>query len=105
VLNLFISNRDILINGVNDAYGANSAMKFFFYKLAPTLVMHGLMEEFRAPGAKYRTLKTSELGNEFLAWATTKINTKKPNENEQTDTASPAPTKKAAPPKNSPSKK
>ena len=104
-LELFIANRDILISGVNDAYGSGNVMNFFFYKLAPTLVMHGLMEEFRTPGAKYRTLKTSELGNEFLAWVTTTINAKRTKENAQAPAANSTPTKKTSPPPKEPSKK
>jgi len=69
MLNVFLANRKKFINGVNNHYASNEAMKFLYFQAAPHLKLYGLLEDFKSPGAKHGILRTSKFGNDYLQWA------------------------------------
>lgn len=68
VYTIFTSNRGPFVTGVNNAYASSSDMEFLFFTVAPHLKIHDLLEDHKSAGAKYQILRTSKLGNQFLAW-------------------------------------
>ena len=67
VLNLAYANRDILINGVTNRYDASDAETFFYFNLLPKLQAHGLADNERVPGVKYRRSFLNRKGQAFFA--------------------------------------
>jgi hypothetical protein len=51
---LAYNNRDTLVSGVTNAMNASEAETFFFYNVIPKLQAHGLAENQREAGFKFR---------------------------------------------------
>lgn len=66
-LSLFLNNRDVLITGVTNAYNSNEAEDFFYLRVAPKLMVHGLMANEKVAGVKYRRSYVTDKGLKFLA--------------------------------------
>lgn len=67
LLALFYGNRDTLISGVTNAHDANKVETFFYFNVCPKLQVHGLTENEKVPGVRYRRYGVTKLGNAFLA--------------------------------------
>ena len=48
------ANRDTLISGVTNAYNASDVETFFYFNILPKLQVHGLADNQREVGVKYR---------------------------------------------------
>jgi hypothetical protein len=67
LLDLVYGNRDTLINGVTNAMNASPAEVFFFYNIIPKLQAHGLAENQREAGMKYRRAFLNKKGQMLFA--------------------------------------
>ena len=67
VLSWFYYFRDSFVAGIENRPEAKETEVFLFSKVAPTLVIHGLVQDERVMGVPWRRLRTTKLGNEFLA--------------------------------------
>lgn len=67
LLTIFYGNKETLVNGVTNAAGTSEAETFFFYNVCPKLLVHGLVENEKVPGARYRRCAVSQQGRAFLA--------------------------------------
>lgn len=67
LLTLFYGNKETLVNGVTNAAGTSEAETFLFYNVCPKLLVHGLVENEKVPGARYRRCAVSQQGRVFLA--------------------------------------
>ncbi|NVJ20646.1 DUF4062 domain-containing protein [Myxococcus sp. AM011] len=65
---LFINNKEHFVTGIHNASAGGREMGFLFHVVGPQLEIHGLLEDYKRAGVSYRTIKTSRLGNQFLAW-------------------------------------
>lgn len=68
VLDWFYAARDKLVTGVSNTYSMSKYDNFLFFKLCPKLSIHGLTEDQKVTGAKWRTIKTTKKGNDFLVY-------------------------------------
>ncbi len=67
LLDIAYGNRDTLINGVTNAMNASPAEAFFFFNIIPKLQAHGLAENQREAGMKYRRAFLNKKGQMLLA--------------------------------------
>lgn len=67
LLTLFYGNKETLISGVTNEYGANEVASFFYFNVCPKLQVHGLTENEKVAGVRYRRYTVTKLGNAFLA--------------------------------------
>jgi nucleoside 2-deoxyribosyltransferase len=67
LLEIFNKYGKLFANGVHNATNATASEKFFFYQVAPELIIFGLMEEKKLTGKHYQRRQTSKEGNKFLA--------------------------------------
>lgn len=65
------SNR--FVTGISNSYNMNPYENFLFFRLGPLLSVHGLTEDQKNTGVRYRTLKTTKKGNAFLVYLKKKI--------------------------------
>ena len=98
LLNLFYGNKETLVSGVTNAAGASEAETFFFYNVCPKLLVHGLVENEKVPGARYRRCAVSQPGRVFLAEMERRLLAKKTSA-KSVQAPAPAP---AAPPTDQP---
>lgn len=81
VFSVFWSMQSRFLNGITNQSGMNDTDKFLFFNLAPKLQIHGLLENEKVAGAKYRRIATSKLGDQFLSYCAKKIaKNKKPTD-------------------------
>jgi hypothetical protein len=86
LLNLFLSNKEPLINGVTNSSSASDAELFFYHKMAPKLIVHDLMKNEKVPGVRYRRSFVTTKGMAVLAELERRmkfISTNKSSENVQ----------------------
>jgi hypothetical protein len=67
LLRLFFGNKERIISGVINAHGTSKADLFCYYNVCPKLQVHGLTENEKVPGVRYRRYAVTKLGNAFLA--------------------------------------
>jgi hypothetical protein len=67
LFSLVYNNRDVLINGVTDAINASEGETFFFLTVIPKLQAHGLAQNEKVPGARYRRARLNKKGQSFFA--------------------------------------
>ncbi|MGO4303908.1 hypothetical protein [Cupriavidus sp. RAF12] len=68
LLMLFISMRDPLTTGVTNQSNNSAAAAFMYHNMAPKLAAHGLMENEKIAGVRYRRSFVSKRGLELLAY-------------------------------------
>jgi hypothetical protein len=61
------NNRDRLINGVTNAAFATDSESFFYFNILPKLQAHGLADNEKVAGAKYRRSFLNKKGQAFFA--------------------------------------
>ena len=66
----FITYADSFVTGISNGVGMSAFMKFLFYDIAPKLMIHDLLEVQAVPGQQWWRVRTSKMGNRFLARAT-----------------------------------
>jgi len=64
----FVSARDHFVRGVENRVDASPFESFLFFQVAPKLAIHGLVQDEKVPGVRYRRYKTAKKGNDFLAY-------------------------------------
>ena len=65
--NIFLNNRDTIINGVTDAANGTDFEGFFFFNICPKLQIHGLTEIEKVAGVRWRRYNITKKGTAFLA--------------------------------------
>lgn len=73
---IFYGSRGILIAGVTNHFDMTEAEKFLYYIVCPDLQIHGLIENEKVPGVKYRRSFVSKLGMDVLAEFERRLNRK-----------------------------
>ncbi len=68
LLELLLGNKDVLVSGVTNAYGAGDVAEFYYHNVYPKLQIHGLSDNEKVVGAKYRRSFVNKDGQKFLAW-------------------------------------
>jgi hypothetical protein len=67
------SNRDALISGVTNAVNSSPVESFFYFNIIPKLQAHGLAENEKVPGVRYRRGFLNKKGQAFCASVEKKI--------------------------------
>jgi hypothetical protein len=67
LLDLLWLNKDTLINGVTNSIDANAAANFLYYNIYPKLHIHGLSDNEKVTGVRYRRSFINKNGLEFLS--------------------------------------
>lgn len=67
LLKLFDHFQSQLITGVTNAINASDQMTFLYFNVCPKLQIHGLIENEKVAGAKYRRFAITRRGTDFLA--------------------------------------
>lgn len=67
LLSLFYYNKDTFITGVTNAHGVDKTESFLFYNVCPKLHVHGLVENEKVAGVRYRRYAVTKQGGAFLA--------------------------------------
>lgn len=67
VLEWFVLMQRHFVLGISNKYNMSPAANFLFFRIGPHLNIHGLAEDQKVSGVRWRTLKTTRKGNEFLA--------------------------------------
>lgn len=93
-LALMYSNRDILVNGVTNSMNSGEAETFFYYNLCPKLIVHGLVDNEKVPGTRYRRSSVNEKGIALLAELERRVAQIKAADASESDAASSADSQK-----------
>lgn len=67
LFSIFVNNRDSFINGVTNSATTNDVASFFYFNVCPKLHVHGLVENEKVPGVRYRRYAITKAGTAFLA--------------------------------------
>lgn len=68
LLNIFVTCKDSFVNGITNDINMKDWENFLFYEVSPILKIHGLMENEKVTGVRYRRYVTTELGTKLLAY-------------------------------------
>jgi hypothetical protein len=66
VLDWFLNHKNAFVTGISNKYDMTSLENFLFFRIAPHLSVHGLTEDQKVAGVRWRTIKTTKKGNDFL---------------------------------------
>lgn len=83
LFDIFYSNRQTLISGVTNQMDSNDAQKFFYFTVCPELQIHGLVDNEKVAGVRYRRSAVSKFGMEVLAECERRLATPKPQKGKQ----------------------
>jgi hypothetical protein len=67
LFDIFVNNRETIINGVTNAASGNELEGFFYFNICPKLQVHGLVESEKVTGVRYRRYGITKEGTAFLA--------------------------------------
>lgn len=67
LFDIFVNNRDTIINGVTNAAKGGDVEGFFYFNVCPKLQVHGLVENEKVAGVQYRRYAITKAGVSFLA--------------------------------------
>jgi hypothetical protein len=67
LLQWLLDSGDSFVRGVENSMRSEELELFLFYKIAPKLVIYGLIQDEKVPGVQWRRFKTTKKGNDFLA--------------------------------------
>jgi hypothetical protein len=67
LLSIAYGNRDTLINGITNRFDASDAETFYYYNILPKLQAHGLADNEKVPGARYRRSFLNKAGQALFA--------------------------------------
>lgn len=79
LLMIFYMNRNLLISGVTNQANTSEAERFFYFTICPALQIHGLTDNEKIAGVRYRRSYVTKLGLEVLAECERRVNLKKDN--------------------------
>jgi hypothetical protein len=68
LLAFFYGNKEPLINGVTNSQTASEQEIFFYYNICPKLQVHGLVDNEKIAGVRYRRSFVTKHGNAFLSF-------------------------------------
>ncbi|MFO4022922.1 DUF4062 domain-containing protein [Enterobacter hormaechei] len=68
LLNIFVTCKDSFVNGITNDINMKDWENFLFYEVSPILKIHGLMENEKVTGVRYRRYVATELGTKLLAY-------------------------------------
>ncbi|MBD8459583.1 DUF4062 domain-containing protein [Enterobacter hormaechei] len=80
LLKLFVACKDSFVNGITNDINMKDWENYLFYVISPMLKIHGLMENEKVTGVRYRRYVATELGTKLLAYVE-KTGIKKAKEN------------------------
>jgi hypothetical protein len=69
LLDVFVKNKENLIIGVTDAFNASDGETFLYSSVCPKLMVHGLVDNEKVPGVRYRRSYVNAKGLAFLGQA------------------------------------
>lgn len=75
----FLSYKNSFVSGISNSSVSSNFNLFLFSNIGSTLVIHGLAEHKSESGVRWKTLKTTKEGNQFLAFIQQKLIEKKSN--------------------------
>ncbi len=96
LLALFINNKAPLLNGVDNRHGIDDATSFLYFNICPKLMVHGLVNNEKIAGVRYRRSFVSEQGRAFLAEWERRMSKSKSEKKAEVETT-PAPSIESAP--------
>ncbi|QPG61254.1 DUF4062 domain-containing protein [Pseudomonas sp. BIGb0427] len=67
LFSLFVSNRDKFIHGITNIASASETQTFLYFNICPKLQVHGLVENEKVTGVRYRRYAITKAGAAFLA--------------------------------------
>ncbi len=67
LFSIFYNNKDTFITGPTNAHGVDESEAFLFYNVCPKLQVHGLVQNERVAGVRYRRYEVTKQGSAFLA--------------------------------------
>ncbi|WP_069622891.1 DUF4062 domain-containing protein [Methyloceanibacter marginalis] len=85
------ANRDTLINGVSNGIGMSELSRFHYFNVLPKLQAHGLAENERVTGTKYRRSFLNKAGQKFFADLEKKFLLAKNKESQASPSSEPKP--------------
>lgn len=68
LLALFLAAKESLIVGITNQHGISETQSFFYHNLCPKLAIHGLMQNEKITGVRYRRFVITKKGMDFLAY-------------------------------------
>lgn len=68
VLEWFIATQSAFVSGISNTIHMDTFQNFLFFQVGPHLTIHGLTEDQKVAGVKWRTLRTTKKGNDFLVF-------------------------------------
>ncbi len=76
LFSLFISNSELLVNGVTNRTGASATIRFLYFNVCPKLTVHGLVTNEKIASVTYRRSYVNERGIAFLAAVAKRVHKK-----------------------------
>jgi alpha/beta superfamily hydrolase len=64
----FYNHKEEFVAGISNTYDMSEFFSFLYFRVSPLLAIHGLTEDQKVTGAKWRTVKTTKKGNTLLAY-------------------------------------
>ena len=68
LLNVFVTCKDSFVNGITNDISMETWDNYLFYVISPMLKIHGLMENEKVTGVRYRRYVATALGTKVLAY-------------------------------------
>ncbi|MCU6160358.1 DUF4062 domain-containing protein [Enterobacter bugandensis] len=68
LLNVFVQCQKILVNGITNSINVEDAESYLYHTISPMLRIHGLMENEKVTGVKYRRYVISDKGLKLLSY-------------------------------------
>ncbi|HDR2159235.1 TPA: DUF4062 domain-containing protein [Enterobacter cancerogenus] len=68
LLSVFFTCKDSFVNGITNDIDMKTWENYLFYVISPMLKIHGLMENEKVAGVRYRRYVATELGTKLLAY-------------------------------------
>ena len=65
---LFLQLKDVIVTGITNQAGQHDGYGFIYNNVCPKLQIHGLVQNEKVAGVRWRRFSTTKLGQEFLAY-------------------------------------
>lgn len=65
---LFLQLKDVIVTGITNQAGQHDSYGFIYNNVCPKLQIHGLVQNEKVAGVRWRRFSTTKLGQEFLAY-------------------------------------
>lgn len=90
LFSLFVYSRDMIINGVTNAANGSDLEGFLYFNVCPKLQVHGLVENEKVAGVRYRRFAITKAGTDLLADWDRKVHKKKQEQAKSDDSGAAA---------------